>query len=51
MAMFPLRKFKALVTNQPRPFWVTVEASDYFEARSRLFAQYGEGNVTYLSES
>lgn len=51
MAMFPTRKFKALVNSSIRSFWVTVEATDYFDARARLTAQYGDGNFTYLSES
>lgn len=34
-----------------RYFDVTIQASDYWEARRRLDAQYGAGNYNYLTEA
>ena len=48
-----MRRYKASVytDNGMKYFDVTIEAIDYWEARRRLDALYGEGNYNYLTEA
>lgn len=47
-----MRRYEAYIytDNGTRSFKVQFEAMDYWEARRRLDAQYGEGNYNYLTE-